>query len=258
MRRAYVAGRRAAGERDMRGPFVVRSGRLGRDPTVARIAGHGICLATRPGTTTSLSRQRPDRGWCRLDRARSQGGHDRLSPCGQGVLRPPSVGGRCLACPMSTTVREEYEVGDLDPVGVLEAAAEAERTERRAAFRKLQLAAHWADLHPATTDTGVETFGGAGPAGRRVTRRRRHPGRGRVHPGTVRVGVGHVPVGRGTADRRRPRPAPPPPACCGSALVGSRCRPGRPAGSPVRPTACRRLPRSGSTNRSPTAAPAAP
>ena len=62
---------------------------------------------------------------------------------------------------MSTTVREEYEVGDLDPTGVLEAAAEAEQAERRAAFRKLQLAAHWADLHPATTDTGVETFGGA-------------------------------------------------------------------------------------------------
>jgi hypothetical protein len=60
---------------------------------------------------------------------------------------------------MSTTVREEYEVGDLDPVGVLEAAAEA---ERRAA--SLELAAHWADLHPATTDTGVETFGGP-PAG---------------------------------------------------------------------------------------------
>jgi hypothetical protein len=62
---------------------------------------------------------------------------------------------------MSTTVREEYEVGDLDPTGVLEAAAEAERAERRAAFRKLELAAHWADLHPATADTGVETFGGA-------------------------------------------------------------------------------------------------
>ena len=61
---------------------------------------------------------------------------------------------------MSTTVREEYEVGDLDPVGVLEAAAEAEQAERRAACRKLQLAAHWADLHPATADTGVETFGG--------------------------------------------------------------------------------------------------
>src|ERR671912_2219539 len=60
---------------------------------------------------------------------------------------------------MSTTVREEDEVGDLDPTGVLEAAAEAEQAERRAAFRKLQLAAHWADLHPATADTGVETFG---------------------------------------------------------------------------------------------------
>ena len=61
---------------------------------------------------------------------------------------------------MSTTVREAYEVGDLNPTGVLEAAAEAERAERRAAFRKLELAAHWADLHPASQDTGVETFGG--------------------------------------------------------------------------------------------------
>jgi len=61
---------------------------------------------------------------------------------------------------MSTTVRERYEVADLDPAGVLEAAAAAERAERRAAFRKLQLAAHWADLHPASRDTGVETFGG--------------------------------------------------------------------------------------------------
>src|SRR4249919_1527838 len=61
---------------------------------------------------------------------------------------------------MSTTVHEEYEVGDLDPTGVLEAAAQAEQAERRAAFRKLELAAHWADLHPATQDTGVETPGG--------------------------------------------------------------------------------------------------
>jgi hypothetical protein len=44
---------------------------------------------------------------------------------------------------------------------VLEAATQAEQAERRAAFRKLALAAHWADLHPATQDTGVETFGGA-------------------------------------------------------------------------------------------------
>ena len=62
---------------------------------------------------------------------------------------------------MSTRVREEYEVGDLDPSAVLEAAVEAELAERRAALRKLELAAHWADLHPATHDTGVETFGGA-------------------------------------------------------------------------------------------------
>src|SRR5688572_33400360 len=62
---------------------------------------------------------------------------------------------------MSTTVREEYEVGDLDPTGVLELAAANERELREREFRKLQLAAHWADLHPATTDTGIETPGGA-------------------------------------------------------------------------------------------------
>ena len=62
---------------------------------------------------------------------------------------------------MSTTVREEYEVGDLDPSAVLELARDNERELREREFRKLQLAAHWADLHPATSDTGVETFGGA-------------------------------------------------------------------------------------------------
>ena len=62
---------------------------------------------------------------------------------------------------MSTTVREEYEVGDLDPSAVLELARDNERELREREFRKLQLAAHWADLHPATADTGVETFGGA-------------------------------------------------------------------------------------------------
>src|SRR6478736_10202761 len=61
---------------------------------------------------------------------------------------------------MSTTVREEYEVGDLDPSTVLELARDNERELREREFRKLQLAALWADLHPATTDTGVETFGG--------------------------------------------------------------------------------------------------
>ena len=61
---------------------------------------------------------------------------------------------------MSTTVRAEYEVGDLDPTAVLELARDNERELREREFRKLQLAAHWADLHPATTDTGVETPGG--------------------------------------------------------------------------------------------------
>ena len=62
---------------------------------------------------------------------------------------------------MSTTVREEYEVGDLDPSAVLDLARDNERELREREFRKLQLAAHWADLHPATSDTCVETFGGA-------------------------------------------------------------------------------------------------
>ena len=62
---------------------------------------------------------------------------------------------------MSTTVREEYEVGDLDPTACSSSPRETEQSLRERAFRKLQLAAHWADLHPATADTGVETFGGA-------------------------------------------------------------------------------------------------
>ena len=61
---------------------------------------------------------------------------------------------------MSTTIVERFEVGDLDPAAVLEAAAEAEQAERRAALRKLELAYQWAVLHPATADTGVETPGG--------------------------------------------------------------------------------------------------
>ena len=61
---------------------------------------------------------------------------------------------------MSAVPEERFEVGDLDPAGVLAAAAEAELDERRAALRKLELAHQWAILHPATADTGVETPGG--------------------------------------------------------------------------------------------------
>jgi hypothetical protein len=91
------------------------------------------------------------------------------SPVHKGVLRPSSVGGRCLGGPMSTTIGERFEVGDLDAAAVLEAARENEREIRRREFLKLRLAAHWADLHPATADTGVETSGWSRPrcAGRR-------------------------------------------------------------------------------------------
>ncbi len=61
---------------------------------------------------------------------------------------------------MSAAPEERYEVGDLDPAGVL---AEAERVEvesRRIEIRRLELAYQWAVLHPATAETGVETPGG--------------------------------------------------------------------------------------------------
>ncbi len=61
---------------------------------------------------------------------------------------------------MSTTIVERFEVGDLDAAGVLEAARENEREIREREFLKLRLAAHWADLHPATEDSGVATPGG--------------------------------------------------------------------------------------------------
>jgi hypothetical protein len=62
---------------------------------------------------------------------------------------------------MSAAPHERFEVQDLDAAGVLAMAAADEQAIRRLEFRKLELAAHWADLHPATADTGVETFGGA-------------------------------------------------------------------------------------------------
>ena len=61
---------------------------------------------------------------------------------------------------MSAAPVEEFEVEDLDAAGVLEAAAEAEQAERRAAVMKLRLAYQWAIINPATRDTGVETPGG--------------------------------------------------------------------------------------------------
>ena len=159
--------------------------------------------------------------------------------------------------PMSTTVREEYEVGDLDPAGVLAAATEAELAERRAAFRKLRLAAHWADLHPTTADTGVETPGGAA-----LLADESLGGDGTLavaaftpEPFALALGMSPSAGAQLIADALDLRHRLP---MLWKRLSGWRCRPGRPAGSPARPTASPRPPRSGSTNRSPTAAPAAP
>src|SRR5918995_2079228 len=157
---------------------------------------------------------------------------------------------------MSTTVREEDEVGDLDPVGVLGAAAEAEQAERRAAFGKLQLAAHWADLHPATADTGVETPGGPALLADESLGGEGTPLVAAFTPEPFALALGMSP-GAGAQliadalDLRHRLP------CSGNGSVGWRCRPGRPAASPGRPTSCRRPPRSGSTTSSPTAPPAA-
>jgi hypothetical protein len=61
---------------------------------------------------------------------------------------------------MSAAPVEDFEVEDLDASGVLEAAAEAELAERRAALTKLRLAYQGAILHPATSETGVATHDG--------------------------------------------------------------------------------------------------
>ena len=137
---------------------------------------------------------------------------------------------------MSTTVREEYEVGDLDPAGVLEAAAEAEQSRTTRRVPQAPARRPLGRPPPRHCRHRCRDVRWGGPPGRRVARRGRHPGRGGVHPRTVRVGVGHVPVGRGAADRRRPRPAPPPPhvvetrwSVGGAGLAGP---PGRPPDPP--------------------------
>jgi hypothetical protein len=51
---------------------------------------------------------------------------------------------------MSAAPEERFEVGDLDPAGVLAAAAENEREVRAGELRRLELAYQWAVLHPAS------------------------------------------------------------------------------------------------------------
>ena len=115
---------------------------------------------------------------------------------------------------MSAAPEERYEVGDLDPAGVL---AEAERVEvesRRIEIRRLELAYQWAVLHPATAETGVETPGG--PALGVLDAEETLGGDGTPGGGRLRARVPRrrdgVDAGRGPQpDRRRPRPHPPSP-----------------------------------------------
>ena len=64
--------------------------------------------------------------------------------------------------PVSAAPNERFEVGDLDPVGVLAAAKSNRVVLLRAQVTELELAYQWAVLHPASEDTGVETPGGPG------------------------------------------------------------------------------------------------
>ena len=139
--------------------------------------------------------------------------------------------------PMSTTVREEYEVGDLDPAGVLEAAADSRtrpNDEPRSASSSWPPTGPTCTPPPPTPGSRPSVVPPSWPTSRSAATA---PRRGRLHPGTVRPRLGHVPVGRGTADRRRPRPAPPPPDALetsrpvgGAGLAGP---PGRPPDPPA-------------------------
>ncbi len=62
---------------------------------------------------------------------------------------------------MSAAREEEFEVEDLDPAALLDLAAANERELREREVLKLRLAYTWAVTHPATADSGVETWGGA-------------------------------------------------------------------------------------------------
>src|SRR5215207_166197 len=61
---------------------------------------------------------------------------------------------------MSAAPAEEFEVEDLDPAALLDLAAANERELRKLEARKLRLAYQWAVTHPATADSGVETWDG--------------------------------------------------------------------------------------------------
>ena len=88
--------------------------------------------------------------------------HSSETPCGEGVPSRfrLSVAAAWIESHERGTRRSSSRSRTSTPAGVLEAAAEAEQAERRAAVMKLRLAHQWAVLNPATPDTGVDTPGG--------------------------------------------------------------------------------------------------
>ena len=62
---------------------------------------------------------------------------------------------------MSTVTGERFEVEDLDADDVLAFMRDLDLEARRIDAWKLRAAARWADLHPATTDTGAATLDGS-------------------------------------------------------------------------------------------------
>ena len=156
---------------------------------------------------------------------------------------------------MSAAPVEELEVEDLDASRVLEAAAEAEVAERRAALMKLRLAYQWATLHPATSETGIATHGG--PALDVLTADESLGGDGTPAAAAftpesfaLRLGISPSAGAQLMATLSTCAIGSP---CCGGEWPGCRCRPGRPAESPSRPTVSLCWVPVGSTNGSPLA-----
>ena len=213
-------------------------------------------VAGRGGRAAPVTKPR-ERASSRLDRARSQGGHDARIPCGYRGFSASSVGGRCLAWSHEHHgPRRSTRSATSTPALCSSSPATTNESSANASSCKLQLAAHWADLHPATAGHRCRDARWGGAPGRRVLGGDGTPAVAAFTPEPFALALGMSPSAGAqliadALDLRHRLPI------LWKRVVGWRCRPGRPAGSPARPTASPRPPRSGSTNSSPTAAPAA-
>jgi hypothetical protein len=64
-----------------------------------------------------------------------------------------------------TATLSGFGLDELEPGELLERVGRTETNERAAALSKLELAAQWCAIHPATADTGAAGRGDAGPRG---------------------------------------------------------------------------------------------